>query len=107
MPSKATASPTGVKSNMPKLPAPFCARKAETMRLEGVPISVVMPPRMVPNASGISTRPGGMSRRRASCRATGISSAMAPTLFMKAESMAPRATSAARLSVGPAWRGST
>ena len=107
MPTNATANPTGVKSNMPKPPPPCCARNPDTMRLGGVPISVVMPPRMVPKASGINTQPGDMSSRLASWMATGISNAMAPTLFMKPDNRAPRPTSASRLRVGPASRGST
>ena len=111
-PAPATARPTGVKSNMPKAPASLLARKPDTIRLGGVPISVVMPPRMVPNASGISTRPGGSSRRVASWIATGINSAIAPTLFMKPDNTAPSPTSAARLQLAPAffgivWRTST
>ena len=106
MPPRATARPIGVKSNMAKLPVPCWARKPDTIRLGGVPIIVVMPPRMVPKASGISTRPGGSDRRPASCIATGISRAIAPTLFMKPDSSAPRPTSAARLATMPALAGS-
>ena len=39
--------------------------------------------------------------------ATGINSAIAPTLFMKPDSTAPRATSANKLMVLPARRGNT
>ena len=103
----ATASPTGVKSNMPKLPIPVCARKPDTIRFGGVPINVVMPPRIEPKASGIRTRPGGICWREATCSASGISSASAPTLFMNPESKAASAVSAAIVSVGPASVGMT
>jgi len=92
---------------MEKVPAPVWLRKPDTIRFGGVPISVVMPPRIEPNASGISTRPGGMSWREAIWIATGISSASAPTLFMNADSTAPTTVSAAMASVGPALAGST
>jgi hypothetical protein len=46
-------------------------------------------------------------RREASCIATGISSAIAPTLFMTPDSTAPRPTSAARLSAMPAFAGNS
>lgn len=96
-----------MKSNMPKAPRPASSRKAETIRFGGVPTSVVMPPRMVPKASGISTCPGASPMRPASCTATGISSAIAPTLFMKPESRAPSPVRAARLAARPASAGST
>ena len=50
----------------------------------GVPIRVARPPRIVPNDKGISTKLG----RFDSEMATGISSAKAPTLFIKPESKA-------------------
>ncbi len=101
-PEAATARPTGVKSNMVKLPMPFCARKPETIRLGGVPTMVVMPPRMDAKARGMRTRPGGNSRRAATCSAMGMSSARAPTLFMKPESTAAMPASAATVRVRPA-----
>ena len=105
MPMTATDRPMGVKSNIEKLPAPLWALKLETIKLGGVPMSVVIPPKIVPKASGISTRPGGKSSRLASCKAIGMSKAIAPTLFMKPESSAPRPTSAAKLTVVPALAG--
>jgi len=72
-----------------------------------VPISVVVPPRIDAKASGIKTLPGGMPSRAASDMATGISSASAPTLFMKPESSAASPVSAAMDSVGPLAAGST
>ena len=106
-PAPVIASPTGVKSNTPKLPSPASARSPETMRLGGVPIRVVVPPRMEPKASGISALPGGRFSRAEICRATGISSASAPTLFMKADRNAATAVSEKMASVGPALAGST
>ncbi len=86
---------------------PASWRKPETIRFGGVPISVIVPPRMEPKANGISTRPGGKSWRPAVCSATGINSASAPTLFMKPDSTAPSAVRAKILSVGPASAGSS
>ena len=100
-PSAATARPTGVKSNIAKVPAPVVSRKPETIRFGGVPIRVVMPPRIEPNASGISTRPGGNPCFAATWMATGMSKASVPTLFMKAESSAPSPVSTAMVTVGP------
>ena len=81
---------------------PFCTRKPETIRLDGVPTMVVMPPRMDAKARGMRTRPGGNPRRAATCNATGMSSARAPTLFMKPESTAAMPASAATVRVSPA-----
>jgi hypothetical protein len=52
----------------------------------GVPISVTSPPRIEPKASGISSTAGARPAFAADCSAAGISSASAPTLFMKADS---------------------
>ncbi len=106
-PASATARPTGVKSNIAKLPALVCSRKPDTIRFGGVPISVVMPPNSEPKASGISTLPGGSFSFWAAWMATGISSASAPTLFMKADSKAASPVTAAMVMVGPASAGST
>lgn len=70
-------------------PSRHSSRGPETMRLVGVPMSVVVPPRMEPKASG-----SGRSSRVASCIATGISSA-ARVVSMRIDS------------VGPALAGST
>ncbi len=59
----------------------------------GVPMRVVVPPRMELKASGMSTLPGSWSRP-AGWMATGMSRASAPTLFMKPDSTAASATSA-------------
>ncbi len=97
-----------VKSNMPKPVMPgWLARKPEMIRLGGVPIRVVVPPRMEPKARGMRTWPGARPRRPATWIATGIKRASAPTLFMNPESTAARAARAAMLSVGPALAGST
>ena len=92
---------------MAKWPRPASARKPDTIRLGGVPIKVVMPPRIVPKASGISTWPGVISSRPDSCAATGINSAIAPTLFMKPDKSAPSPIKAAMLVSRPASRGRT
>ena len=59
----------------------------------GVPIRVTMPPRIDAKASGMSTSRGGRSFRRQASSAAGISSASAPTLFMKPDSPAASAES--------------
>ena len=64
-------------------------RIAAMMIFGGVPISVAMPPRMVAKDSGIRLNPGARPALRAVCISTGISSASAATLFIKAESTAP------------------
>ena len=86
---------------MPKPLMPVCSRKPDTIRLGGVPTRVVMPPRMDPKASGISTLPGGRDWRDATWIATGISSASAPTLFMNPDNRAASPVRAAIVSVGP------
>ena len=67
----------------------------------GVPINVVMPPSIEPNASGINTLPTGRPCFSAICIATGINSASAPTLFMNADNSAARVISAKMPNVGP------
>ena len=59
------------------------------MILGGVPISVAMPPRIVAKLSGIRLNPGDRPALRAVWMSTGISSARAATLFMKADSTPP------------------
>ncbi len=59
------------------------------MILGGVPISVAIPPRMVAKDSGIRLSPGARPALRAVWMSTGISSANAATLFMKADRTAP------------------
>ncbi len=78
--------PTGVKSNSVKGTSPPCASAPAMSRFGGVPISVVSPPSREPNASGISSRDGGTSVRRAMSTTTGSISAATPMLFMKADS---------------------
>ena len=58
----------------------------ETMMFGDVPIRVMMPPSSEPDASGISTRDGGFSVRRATWSAIGMKIASAPMFFMNAES---------------------
>ena len=90
-PAMAAMPPTGAKSNMPKGAPSESWRMVAMMMLGGVPISVTMPPRMVAKLSGIRLRPGERPALRAVWMSTGISSASAATLFMKAESTAPMA----------------
>ncbi|KAF5051150.1 hypothetical protein DSECCO2_422080 [anaerobic digester metagenome] len=85
----------------------LAARNPEMTRLGGVPIRVMVPPRIDPKARGIRIFPGGRSSLRATWMATGISRANAPTLFMNADRTAPSAASAAMLAVGLASPGST
>ena len=88
-PTTAQTSPTGAKSNILKGASSVRARICEMMMLGGVPMRVTMPPRMVAKASGISVRPGPRPALRAACMSTGIRSASAATLFMKADSTEP------------------
>ena len=107
-PSNAMAPPTGRKSNIAKpCPASDCARKPETIRFGGVPISVVMPPRIVAKASGISIRPGVVPSRPDIRTASGIRSASAPTLFITDDSPAPSPSTADMLPIRPACAGTT
>ncbi len=55
----------------------------------GVPISVASPPRIVAKDSGMRLSPGGRLAFFAVWMSTGISSASAATLFMKADITAP------------------
>ena len=56
--------------------------------LGGVPIIVIMPPRMEANDSGISVSDGLRPAFLAAWRSSGISNASAATLFMTADSVA-------------------
>ena len=60
-------------------------RRLAMMMFGGVPIIVIMPPRMLANAMGNSRMVGERCRSTAVFRATGSMSASAPTLFMKAD----------------------
>jgi hypothetical protein len=66
------------------------------MMLGGVPIIVLMPPKIAAKARGISIRAGGRPCFRADSRATGINRARAPTLFMKADAKATKNINASR-----------
>jgi hypothetical protein len=87
-PATATATPTGVKSNIPKASPPSLAWKLEMMMFGGVPIRVVRPPNKEPKAIGISKTEGAVPRLRAILKATGRKRAKAPILLMKAETTA-------------------
>ena len=52
------------------------------MILGAVPTRVTIPPAMAPKAMGISNREGEDPVRRATCRATGIMIASAPTFLV-------------------------
>ncbi len=56
--------------------------------LGGVPISVIMPPKIEAKDSGMRVSLGLRSALSAACRSIGISKASAATLFMMAESAA-------------------
>ncbi len=58
--------------------------------LGGVPIMVIMPPRIEAKDSGMSDRDGLRPAFFAACISTGMSSASAATLFMIADSAAAR-----------------
>ena len=58
--------------------------------LGGVPISVIMPPRIDAKDSGISVNDGLLPAFLAACISTGMSKASAATLFIIAESAAAR-----------------
>ena len=58
------------------------------MILGGVPISVIMPPRIDAKDSGINVSAGLRFSLLAACRSTGMRSASAATLFINAESAA-------------------
>ena len=64
----------------------------------GVPIKVIMPPRIEAKDSGISVSPGFRSVFSDACRSMGMSNASAATLFITADSAAE--TPAIR----PMWR---
>ncbi len=88
-PTTAATMPTGAKSNIANGVPSRSSRMVAMMMLGGVPISVAMPPRMVAKDSGISDRPGLRPALRAVWMSTGISSASAATLFIKADKTAP------------------
>ncbi len=85
-PAIATKPPTGEKSNKPNAGSPVSsARRLAMMMFGGVPIIVIMPPRILANAIGNSRMVGERWRSAAVFSATGSMSASAPTLFMKAD----------------------
>ena len=58
------------------------------MMFGGVPIMVIMPPKMLANARGMRIKLGERPCSLAVFKATGSNKASAPTLFMKADSTA-------------------
>ena len=65
-----------------------------------MPISVVVPPRMLAKESGISSREGAIDSERASTMATGVKIATTGVLLMKAEMTMTRKAMAMRAAVG-------
>ncbi|MNV95163.1 hypothetical protein D3C71_1900270 [compost metagenome] len=78
--------PTGAKSYMPNDWPTTSWRTWATMMFGAVPTSVTIPPAMAPKAIGISSREGAEPVRRATCRATGIMIASAPTFLVAMDS---------------------
>ena len=110
-PSTVSATPSGVKVNMPNGSPSICSRRRETMMLGLVPISVQMPPSSEAKASGISSRDGVVPWRRANWNATGRNTASAPIFFITADSSATAADSTTTCRVvvlrrGDTWRNS-
>ena len=87
-PASAVTAPTGEKSNMPKGSPSACSRKLAMMMFGGVPISVIMPPRIDANDSGIRLNRTLRLAFFAACMSIGINSASAATLFITADSIA-------------------
>ena len=85
-PTAASAAPTGVKSNIPKLSPVSSSRTRLTAMLGEVPMSVISPPRSEPKAMGMRKVEAGTPERRANWKAIGIMIASAPMFFTKAES---------------------
>jgi hypothetical protein len=99
MPTTETARPTGAKSNMEKGSPSARARYCAMTMLGGVPISVIMPPRMVAKESGIRVSAAARFALAAASRSSGIRSASAATLLMTADSAAPTTA------MTPIWTG--
>ena len=83
--------PTGAKSNIWNGSPSESLRNSAMMMFGGVPINVIMPPRMEAKDSAISDRDGLRPAFLAACKSTGMSNASAATLFMTAESAAASA----------------
>jgi hypothetical protein len=91
VPTPSIASPIGVKSNSENGSSPRSPRSCAATMFGGVPTSVVVPPRIAPNASGMNRRDGSRPARPAIVATAGIITAVAAMLFMNADS--PPATS--------------
>jgi hypothetical protein len=87
-PASAVTAPTGEKSNIPKGSPSACSRKLAIMILGGVPIRVIMPPRIDAKDNGISVKATLRLAFFAACISIGINRASAATLFMTADSTA-------------------
>jgi len=91
MPTMATARPTGAKSSIANGSPMASCRYCEITMFGGVPIRVIIPPRIVANDSGIRLCPVGRFAFFAASMSSGIKRASAATLLMTAESPAPTA----------------
>ena len=85
-PAASSTSPIGVKSKSWNGWRPASPSTPAVRMLGGVPTRVVVPPRIAPNASGMKSREGARPAWRARLATAGSSTAVAATLFMKAES---------------------
>ena len=89
MPATAHVSPTGVKSNMRKGSPTMRSRTCATTMLGGVPMRVIIPPRIVAKASGMSDSEAARFAFFAASMSRLISTTSAATLLMTADSAAP------------------
>ena len=84
IPAARKTRPMGAIWNMPIGPAPSFSLRPLTTMLVLVPISVTVPPKLVPKLSGISNLPGCMFALWAICTAMGMKTATMGVLFTKA-----------------------
>ena len=94
--------PTGAKSNIRNGAPKASLRNSATMILGGVPISVIIPPRIEANDKGINDKAGLLLAFFAACISTGINNASAATLFIIADK--PAASAAITLMCAPNLR---
>ena len=84
MPTATQTRPTGRKVKNDSLSNPASARVSLMIRLGGVPMSVIIPPMLLANASGISRRLGFALAMAAMLTTMGSISATVPVLLTKA-----------------------
>ena len=77
--------PNGANSKKPSVGRPLSAKMPIARIVAGVPIKVIAPPSSDEKERGMSSFETGILVRRAMATTAGISIAVAPTLFMKAE----------------------